>query len=275
MIFTNFEDLKTQLDQHVNLKIGWMLFEDKSDPNYLNEGYLNTLRILKQKCDIVVIDIIGFGMMLGSLYFNQNILYKPIITISEYMEYFGELADHILYQSPYDQLARLREPTNIGLYKKRVELFSKDYSYQYQANELITKAFLMIFELYKFKKLPISQSANMWKCGYRSYFYKHYLETHMGINMTITDPVRDSDGLIPTDSDTYSGSESRELLVDINNKILSNILPLEEFKQTLLQHEKISEVYIFNSPFAPGSMIEVLINIDEQKARIVNYFTNK
>lgn len=275
MIFTDFEDLKTQLGQHNNPKIGWMLFEDKTDPGYLNEGYLNTLRILKRDCDIVVVDIVGFGMMLKSLYLNHNEIYKPVITISEYMEYFDELADHILYQPPYDQLARLREPSDIGLYKKRVNIYTKNYPFQYQANEMITKTFLTIFELYKFKNLPIHCSANMWKCGYRSFFYKDCLEKKLNINMIITDPIRDEYGLIPTDSDTYSDPENRELLININNKIQTNTLPLEEFRQVLLQHENVSEVYLFDGSFASGSMIEVLINIGNQKARIVNYFTNK
>jgi len=275
MIFTDFENLKTELEKDNKQKIGWMLFEDKTDPGYLNEGYLNTLRILKQDCDIVVVDIVGFGMMLRSLHSNHNELYRPVITIAEYKDYFGDLADYILYQSPYNQLARLREPSDIGFYKKRVNIYSKDYPFQYQANEMITKTFLTIFELYKFKNVPVHYSANMWKCGYRSFFYKHYLEKNLNISMTITDPVRDEYGLIPTDSDTYSDPENRELLININDKIQANTLPLDEFRQVLLRHENISEVYLFDGSFASEPMIEVLMNIGDQKARIVNYFTSK
>ena len=102
-----------------------------------------------------------------------------------------------------------------------------------------------------------------------------YLEKNLNISMTITDPVRDEYGLIPTDSDTYSDPKNRELLININDKIQANTLSLDEFRQVLLRHENISEVYLFDGSFASEPMIEVLMNIGDQKARIVNYFTSK
>jgi len=274
MIFTDFENLKIQLKQHEGQQIGLMLFEDKFDSKYLHSGYLDTLKQLRKKCDIVVIDIVGFGMLLSSIHYNLQELYKPTITIEEYKSYFGDLADYILYQTPYDQLARLREPTDIGFYKKKVNQYCKIYPMQYSVNEKITKTFLMIFELYGFKEMPIHCSANMWKCGYRSFFYKHYLENNLNIDMEITEPPRDIDGLIPADSDTHSDPEYRELLISINNKIKSWTGSLVELKETLSNAEHISEIYLFNGPYSQHPVIEVLIDKNNTKARIVHLCTD-
>ena len=253
-IIDNFKTIKELTD---NKKVGWMIFEEKRNIKYLNQGYLNCLDVLNTNNDIVVLDLLHFGMLLSALWRNERHIPKSFIKLSDYEKYFQGRVDYLFFQSPEQQLNRIMDlNSDIGIVKKPI--IQNPYPYQYEANELITKAFNAIFLMYrKLYNLNISESANMWKCGFRSFFYRDFLKK-MGIKLHIIDPPFDKDGLIPMDHDSYYNTKSRNELIKINNEIKNS------------DFQNVDEVYIFDHPeYAERKIVEALIKIDSAKNRLV------
>ena len=251
------DDFKTIKELTDNKKVGWMIFEEKRDVKYLHQGHLDGLDILNKNNDIVVVDLLYFGMLLSALWRNERYIPKPFIKLSDYEKYFQGRVDYLFFQIPEQQLNRIMDPnSDIGIIKKPI--IQNPYPYQYEANELITKSFNAIFLMYKkLYNLNISESANMWKCGFRSFFYRDSLK-QMGIKLHVMDPPIDKDGLIPMDHDSYCNVEVRNELIKINNEIKSS------------NFQNVDEVYIFDHPeYAERKIVEAFIKINGLKNRLV------
>jgi len=236
-------------------KVGWMGFEEKRDIAFLHQGYLNCLQKLKDNNDIVVVDLLDFIMFLNALWKNERRLNDYFIDITDYISYFKNHADYLLFQDHEQQMQRLLQG-DIGIIKR--DVIDKEYPYQYKASELITKTFIAIFLMYKkFYNLNISESVNMWKCGFRSFFYRDSLK-QMGIKLHVMDPPIDKDGLIPMDHDSYCNIEVRNELIKINNEIKSS------------NFQNADEVYIFDHPeYAERKIVEAFIKINGIKNRLI------
>jgi len=247
-IIDSFKDAQTLCE---NKKVGWMIFEEKQKPQALNQGYLNCLTKLKETNDIVIVDLLHFTMMLNALWKNTRAIPEYPIELPTYIEYFNKHVDYLFFQDHHQQLDRIMGAgKDIGHLKTLTE--NLPYVYQYEANELITKTFIMIFLMYKYHyNLNITESANMWKCGYRSYFYRDFLQHKLGINMQILDPLFDSDGLIVQDNPKEAASV-RKAMITLNNSV--NIK-----KETPIDNQ-IEKVYVFTHPeYSKNSITEVLV----------------
>lgn len=253
-VVDNFKKIKEVTD---NKKIGWMIFEEKRDIKHLHQGYLNCLDTLKANNDIVVVDLLDFSMFLNTLWRNTRHLSEYSIDLHDYEKYFKDRVDYLFYQDHKQQLNRIMtKETDIGIIKKPI--MNNPYPYQYEANKLITQTFNAIFSMYKTQySLNISESANMWKCGFRSFFYRDFLKK-MDIKMHIIDPPFDKDGLIPMDNDSYHSSENREELIKINNEIKES------------NFENVKEKYFFDYPqYAKRKMVEALVEVNSSRNRLV------
>ena len=249
-IIDNFKTIKKLTD---NKKVGWMIFDKKRDIKYLNQSYHYCLDELKINNDVVVVDLLHFKMIVRALWRNEHYIPKSFIKLSDYEQYFQERVDYLFFQSPEQQLKRIH---NIASIKKIIT--RNPYPYQYEANELITKTFNAIFLMYKkLYNLNISESVNMWKCGFRTFFYRDFLKK-MGIKLHIVDPLFDQDGLIPIDRDSYYNTKSKNKLIKINNEIRQG------------NYKNVDELYIFDHPeYAERKIVEALIKINRAKNRLV------
>jgi hypothetical protein len=253
-------------------KVGWMIFEDKKKTEHLHQGYLDTLRVLRDQVDIVVVDVVGFKMMLNVLFYQRH-LYEPVISEQEYSEYFGDLVDYLVLEPPIKQLERFSDPKMNNEVHLLLRDRCREYPVGYKENDMILKTFLCIFEQYKRRGIHIDASANMWKCGFRSFLYKHYLETYLDIQMTITEPPVDPDGLILSDSVAYKNIAARKVLKALHKGFQQNPGRMKE--TVLRKNPHVAQYHVFDDPrFIDGTIVETLVSKGNHKARLVS-FTEK
>ncbi|MCP3941621.1 MAG: hypothetical protein GY710_09090 [Desulfobacteraceae bacterium] len=265
-IIDSFEKLKPLLEGQ---KVGWSFIDDKQKKEHLHPGYCDLADLLKTNNDIVVMDILGFAEILTSLWFTRHHLFKPVISTEEWANYFKGKVDYLLIQSPYDQLARFREFSDIGIIKKQVQRQADRFPTAYLANAMVLKTYMAIYEHYQFKGIPIDYAANLTMCGARVRFYKKYLNS-LGIQYQAIPAPRDNDGLMYSDNDTFMEQSDREVLISINNEIMSWSEPTDDKIQQLLKRTEVQEVHIFEENNDP--VIEALVTLNNQKARLIYFY---
>lgn len=287
-VLDNFNDVQ---DVCAGKRVGWMIFEEKEKKRMLHQGYTNCLQRLKENNDLVVVDLIDFFMFLWALWKNHRVIRDYNLELPDYIKYFDGAADYLVFQDHHQQMHRLLDFGDIGKLKR--EVANKPYPYQYEANELVTKTFNFVYLMYRdFFKLGISESANMWKCGFRSYYYRDFLWNHLGAEMHIIEPPRDGDGLIPSDNPSHDKNEDRQALIEVNNRLrkynkdqvrVEKKRIKEELKAKKVKKSgdkgssdervigEVEEVHIFeDARYSDAIVVETMAQVNGRKNRIVD-----
>jgi hypothetical protein len=256
MIVNNFEDIPVE-----GKTIGMIMFEDRAITEKVHKEYLKAIKNLHKKADIVIIDIVCFGMMASFLYKNGTYIDRFGIDSEEYEEYFGEYADYIIMQNPKQQLERFNR-VDIPTLDDRCRV----YKTQYRVNQIILKTFLQVYSSYPFK---IDYAANIWICGYRQVLYQHYFKTYLGFDMDVIKPIN------TTCVNIYRNRKNK--FKEKTKEIIENKKKYKEPKLSLIEELKkekdISAVYFFDKDeYTDSSFLEVFIGRGADKVKIIHHY---
>lgn len=254
MVFTTFEELKNKTE---GKKIGWikhsMLNPTHAEPESFHQGYLDCVAYLEKTNDIVIVDLFNMGMLLHFLWKGRQAIDDHPIDLEAFGAHVGNA--HIFHTPPAEYLRQLVDMPDIEKHRYLLGKMADKYKTTGAPDRNILKTNMSYYYSLD-QEIPIHETTHTWECGFRSFHLQDYINNNLNMRMTIRDPGRKPDGVLP-------GYTSTPEKVEISKILMAEQSATQGLKERLEGMDTVSDVH--HSP----DFIEVFLTTGD---RVVNSY---